>query len=124
LNTTTIKQTTPSYVTTAILYATLSFLASSGYVLALYGLIGLLSLVTALMVIISAITLQKDLLGDIKTKPTNISQNLLLRLLVQIIVILCIYQIYMSGFVYLAGIYSTTTAILIGGTIVRLFLQK
>lgn len=124
MNTNTIKQQTPNYVTTAILYALLSFLASSGYILALYGLIGLLSLVTTLMVTISAITLQKDLLSEVKTKPTNISQNLLLRLLVQMIVILCIYQIYTAGFVFLAGMYTTTTAILITGTIVRFFLQK
>ena len=72
------------------------------------------------MVVTSATVLQRDLI-KIPMNKTTVIQNLSLRFLVQLIAIACIYQLYSAGFVYLAGIYSTTSAILIVGTIIRFF---
>lgn len=115
-----IKQNTPSYLITALLYAGLSLLISSGYTASAYVLIGLLSLTTLFIIVIAATFLQHDLVTIPKSK-NPIVQNLGLRFLVQMLIVMCVYQLYAAGFVYLAGVYSTTSAILILGTIIRFF---
>lgn len=117
------KQTTPSYITTALIYAGLSMLISAGYVGAMYVLIGLLSLTTFFVIVVSGTILQSDLIPP-PTKKTSIVQNLSLRFLVQMLIVICIFQIYSAGYVYLAGMYSVTSAIVITGSFVRLIYRK
>lgn len=123
MNTKIIKHNTPSYIVTALIYGGLSLLISSGYTIPLYILIGLLSITTLLMTVISATMLQRDLVKLPESK-NPIVQNLGLRFLVQMLIVMCIYQLYNAGFIFLAGVYSTTSAILVIGTIVRYSFSK
>lgn len=123
MNTKIIKHNTPSYIVTALIYGGISLLISSGYTIPLYILIGLLSITTLLMTVISATMLQRDLVKLPESK-NPIVQNLGLRFLVQMLIVMCIYQLYNAGFIFLAGVYSTTSAILVIGTIVRYSFSK
>lgn len=88
----------------AIAWSIASILLSNGMVLAIYPVIGMLSLGSFATILVSITNIAKNVVKDVKIPKDK--SYLTVGILLKMIIGITIYQLYLMGFVFIAGMFT------------------
>lgn len=112
-----------NYTLISFVYAFFLVLSTFGFAWATYILIGIISLLSVIVAISTGVISNTEL-RTVQMPHRRYKRHLGMQLFSQFIFTLCIYQIYVFGFHFLAGFFFFTAMIGYTGSIMLMFKQK